>query len=135
MGGLSDYGKSLALGAVLPNGTTRYVALLATVPTDEIGTGLVECTGSNYSRKGYSAWLSVTVETGLIARANNGAIEFNVLSNRLTVAGWAIYDAVSSGNLLAFGEMRDVDGNTTSLNILAGRTPRFLDQELLVELT
>ena len=125
--------EAAALAAVLPNGTARYVALLTTLPAAD-GTGEVEATGSSYARKSYSAWLT-SVSSGITYRKNNGAIEFTALTGALTgVLGWAIYDASTAGNLLAFGYIRDSSGAAVTKNFVNTDQPRFLDQELKVGL-
>lgn len=132
--GLSQYGKEQALASLLPNGTSRWVALLTTLPTAEDGTGLVEATGSSYARKSYSAWLNTTAD-GITYRVNNGAIEFAALTGNLSdVEGWAIFDddGTPTGNLIAYGSIRNSSGVAIVIDFVSGEQPRFLDQELQV---
>lgn len=127
--GLSLYAKQRALSYLVANGTTYYVALFTGNP-DATGAGAIEATGSSYARKSYSAWMD-EADTAQQYRKNNGAIQFASLSGALTgVTGWGIYDAASSGNLIAFGNTLDVGGNVVVLNFSTGDQPQFQDQQL-----
>lgn len=131
VGGLAVYGRGLALAGALPAGTNRYVALLTAVPTVDAGTGLVEATGSGYARKAHSAWTNGSVGD-VVTRANNGSVEFTALTDALTgVVGWAIYDAATVGNLVAWGYTRNVGGVKTTFDFALGDQPRFIDGELV----
>lgn len=127
---MTETGKGLALDALLPNGTDVWIGLLTTLPSDETGADYVEATGSNYDRVAHDAWVNV-VEDGITYRRNNGAIEFAALDDALVdVLGWAIFDAASAGNLLAYGALRDVDGEPQTVDFANTDQPRFIDQEL-----
>lgn len=80
-----------------------WVALFTAVGTDA-GTGFTEVSGSNYARVQTSAadWNSASGSApSTISNAN--AITFPLSSGSWgTVIGWGIYDAVTSGNLLAW---------------------------------
>lgn len=128
---LTDYGEGAALTALLPNGTNRYVALFTTMPAAD-GSGAVEAAGSSYARVACSAWINATV-SGITYRKNNGAVAFTALTGALSgVVGWGIYDASTSGNLIAFGYVRDVGGTAVTKNFVSTNQPRFLDQELKI---
>lgn len=128
---LTTYGQAQALAANLPGGTNRYVALFTTLP-DTDGTGGVECTGSSYARVLHTAWTNAVADD-ITYRKNNGTIEFAALSDVLSgVVGWGIFDALTNGNLIAFGEVRDVSAVAVTKDFVAGDQPRFLDQELKV---
>ena len=132
MGGLATTGKQTALTYILENGTTYYVALLTTLPTDDDGTALVEASGSGYARKGHSAWMTVD-ESPEWYRVNNGAIAFTALTADLDdIVGWAIYDAAVAGNLIAWGPLLDVAENEVTQTFTSGNQPNFVDQELKV---
>jgi len=132
MGGLATYGKQQALTGVLANGTTYYVGLLTTLPTDDDGTGLVEATGSGYARKGHSAWMNID-ESPEWYRVNNGAVELDALTDDLNdCIGWGIWTAASAGTLIAWGPLLDVGENEVTIDFLSGNQPRFVDQELKV---
>ncbi len=131
--GLTSYGETQALNVNLPNGTSRYIALFTSM-SDADGTSIVEASGSSYARKLCTAWVNETVN-GVTYRKNNGAIEFAALSGSISgVVGWGIYDALTSGNLIAAGYVRDVSGVAVTKNFVSTNQPRFLDQELKVGL-
>jgi hypothetical protein len=84
---------------------TLYVALLTAVPTKNDGTGLTEVSGSGYARQGIAStgWSAISQSADTIHDqiSNSAAITFPaVTTTSYTVAGVAIYDALSGGNLL-----------------------------------
>ena len=130
--GLSEYGaqEALATANVLPSGTNKYVALLTALPTARDGTGLVEATGGSYARVANSGW-TTSVSGSNTVRANTAAVTFTTLTADLSdVLGWAVYSAVSGGNLIAFGPLHDSAGNAVTRSFLNGDTPRFSAGEL-----
>jgi hypothetical protein len=134
MSGLTDYGEQQALIALLPNGTNVYVGFFTVLPTADDGTGGTEATGSGYARKDHQAWLNVA-EVPITYRVNNGAVEFAALTADLEdIVGWGIWDAVSGGNMIAFGPLLDVSENEITKTFTSGNQPRFVDQELKVGL-
>lgn len=124
------------LEALLPNGTDVYVALLTTIPTAIDGTGIVEAAGSGYARKAHNAWTTVALPSGYtngVAVANNGAVTFDAVSDALTgLVGWAVYDADTAGNLLAFGAILDVGGSETEIDLALGDQFQFASGTLIV---
>ena len=88
---------------------TFYVALLLTVPTKNDGTGLAEVSGSSYARQPITAstgWSAISLNADNIHDeiSNGAAITFPaVTTTSYTVVGYAIYDALTAGNLLAYG--------------------------------
>lgn len=122
------------LSTLLPNGTDRWVALLTELP-DDTGAGGTEAVddGNDYARVAWDAWVDDPGAT--YYRMNDGSIPFVVLADSLSgVVGWAIYDAVTAGNLLAFGEILDIGGTAVTKNFVAGDIPLFDDQCLKVAL-
>lgn len=99
-----------ALGAL----STVYVALYTAVPTDAAaGT---EVTGSSYARQAVAAAGWTRTASSI---ANNAEVAFPaVTGSAYTVVGWAIMDAVTSGNQLYWGD-------TTSTLMNVGDVPRF----------
>jgi hypothetical protein len=136
MSGLTVLSKQTALASILPGGTDVYVGLFTELPTDDAPTGGVEATGSGYARVVHSTWTNTTVNDD-VYRVNNGAVEFAALSADLTgINGWGIWDASSSGNLLAYGPILDVSDNEVSdKTFTSGNQPRFVGGELKVGLT
>ena len=132
MAGLSEYGAEQALIGILPNGTNVYIGLLTSLPTARDGTGLVEATGSGYVRKAWLAWTNVT-DAGVTKRQNNGPVSLDALTGALAgIVGFGVWDAATSGNLLAYGPIRDAAGATTTKDLIATDEVRFLDTELKI---
>lgn len=130
--GLSTYGASQAMAAALPNGTSLYVGLLMQIPTDGAGAGLIEVNVAGYERVEHTAWLTTTGST-TVTRANDGSVTFPALEESVEdVAGWAIWDAPSAGNLVAFGSFVDGADAPVTVDFEAGEEPHFPDQELAV---
>lgn len=133
MAGLTDYAEALALAYLLPGGTNKYVALFTTMPAED-GTGAVEATGGTYARIAHSTWINEVVD-GVTYRKNNGTIEFAVLTANISgVVGWGIYDALTVGNLIAFGEILGPSGDAITRNYVIGDLIRFSDQDLKIGL-
>jgi hypothetical protein len=119
------------LAQQLPNGTPSYVGLFTSMPT-RAGVGGTEASGSGYARVAHSSWRS-SVFGGFVARRhNNGEIRFGALTGDLTVVGWGAWDAAADGNLLAFGLLRDDDGNARVWELAELDTPGWPDGLLIV---
>jgi len=133
--GLSEFGAESALGStlVLPNGTDKFVALLTALPTARDGTGLVEASAGGIARIAHQDWVNVTLLNDTI-RKNSGSIDFVVLSGTDLpgIVGWAIYSAITVGDLIAFGPLVNSLNLPITRNFLIGDQPRFTDQELEV---
>lgn len=76
---------------------TPFLALFSTNPNSD-GSG-TEITGGSYARQSVTFG---TIASG--SMSNTNTIEFEDMP-ATTAAYWAIFDAVSGGNLLAYGEM------------------------------
>jgi len=105
----------------LPALATVYVALFTAVPSDSAaGT---EVTGSGYARQAAAA--AVWTRTGSSV-SNNVEIAFpTVTTTPYTVVGWAIFDAVTVGNMLYWGD-------TTSTTMNVGDVARFAPSGITV---
>lgn len=110
-------GGSPALTAL----STVYVALFTAVPSDSAaGT---EVTGSSYARQAVAsaAWTRTTS-----SMANNVEVAFpTVTTTPYTVVGWAIFDALTVGNMLYWGD-------TTSTVMNVGDVARFAPSGLTI---
>lgn len=95
MAGLSTYLANEILDTYLAG---AYLALFTTNPT-AAGTG-TEVSGVNYARQ------AVTFDAAVNgATSNADAVAFPVCGGSWgTISHWAVYDAVSGGHLLYFGE-------------------------------
>lgn len=131
---LTDAGEVLAMEAVYPPLTTRYVGLFTTAPADD-GTGGVEVSGGSYARVG--AQFTVTDGDPTYAE-NDGDIDFPQAT-----AGWGAvthagaWTAVSGGTLIdVFLLVDPTDPNTPLPRIVANGDQVSIPAGLLVsELT
>lgn len=106
MAGASDYLENALLDHIVGDGSftspTAYLALFTTAPTDSGGG--TEVTGNNYSRLETAAsdWSAATGGT----KTNSGNLEFDTPSGSWgTVVAVGLYDASTSGNLLAWATL------------------------------
>lgn len=119
-GSLTDYAENKVLDAYLNNTSfvvaTPYVALFTATPSD--AGGGTEVTGGSYARVACGS--SFPAASGGSC-ANDVAIVFpTATANWGTVTQFAIFDASTSGNMIAWGDL------TTSRSILNGDpTPTF----------
>jgi hypothetical protein len=132
MSSFSDYTENLVLNWLLTtNSATRptawYVGLFTAAPSDTGGG--TEVSGSAYARK-VTGTISVS-GTSPTTATNSAAIEFAAASggNWGTVTHAAIFDALTSGNMLAWAPL------TTSRTINDGDVFRIPASSLTVTLT
>lgn len=92
----TNLGAELMLAALLPSGTTRYLALY----TDNGAT--VEMVDANYARQPISAWTQV----GLV-RQNTNLVEWAgaATTSSISVYRVGVLDALVGGNLLAHAKL------------------------------
>jgi len=115
MAGLTDYLEDKIMNHVFGSTTfTRptnyYVGLLTATPSDS--TDGTEVTGGSYARQ--ICAFTIT-GTGTAQAANTSAITFPTATADWGIVGWVgIYDAVSSGNLVAFQNLQKSDFSTTT---------------------
>jgi hypothetical protein len=130
-----------ALDAVLPNGTTVYLALF-TWPPNSAGEGAVEWEGGGYARETIAQWL--TVEVGAhpigVRKVNRDAITFaaNGLATDRTVRAIGVYDAATEGTLLAwaptrtYGTHEDIEATEVSYLIPPGDEPQIPAEQMRI---
>jgi hypothetical protein len=117
MAGFSDYLENKVVGHVFGGSAytapaTLYVALYTSAPSDTGGG--TEVSGGAYARQ--TAAFTVTNDTA----SNTSAIEYpTATANYGTVVAVGVFDASSSGNLLAYGNL------TTSKTVSTGDVFRF----------
>ena len=120
MSGLSNYGENLVLTWLLTNGsatrpTSWFIALYTVAPGE--GGGGTEVSGGSYARQAVTFTVSGTAPT---EASNSVAVEFpTATANWGTVVAAAIFDASTSGNILAYANL------TTSKTIDSGDVLRF----------
>ena len=129
MAGFSDYLEDKVLdhvfgGTAYTAPTTLYVALYTVAPTDTGGG--TEVSGGAYARQTAAFTVSGTNPT---TATNSAAIEYpTATANYGTVVAVGIFDALSSGNLLAYANL------TTSKVVSTGDVFRFNTGDLDVTL-
>ena len=84
---------------------TVYVALFTVAPTHEDGTGGTEASAGNYVRKSTAGADWGTAADGAITNANDISFVVASGSNWGTMNGFALFDAESGGNMIAWGEI------------------------------
>jgi hypothetical protein len=118
---------------VVPANT--YVALLTTAPTDRAGTSAVEVSGGAYARQAIasSGWSSISTSgtgtTTIYQISNSSVINFpTATASWGTVVGIALYDALTLGNLLAYGDL------TSSVAVGSGSTFQIPASDLVFQM-
>ena len=90
--------------------TNWYVGLLTATPSDSAGG--TEVSGGSYARQ--ICAFTIT-GTGTALATNTSAITFPTATADWGIIGWVgIYDAVSSGNLVAYQNLQKSDFSTTT---------------------
>ena len=107
MGGFSDYWENKILDHIFGKGSytppTIYVGLSTADPTDD-GSGLVEPSGNAYTRVQTSASDWNAASSGSLD--NVGDITFaQATGNWGTITHFALFDAATTGNMLAHGTL------------------------------
>jgi len=129
MAGFTNFSEDLVLDCLLTNGsatrpTAWYVALYTVAP-GEAGGG-TEVSGGSYARTAVTFTVSGTAPT---TASNSAAVEFPTATGSWgTVVAAGIFDASTSGNLLAFANL------TTSKTVDSGDVLRFNTGEIDVTL-
>jgi hypothetical protein len=129
MGSFSNFWENEILDHVFGTGAytapTIYVGLSTADPLDD-ASGLAEPSGGAYARVAHSAWdvaaSGATENTGTVTFPENTA-------SWGTVTHFALFDALSGGNMLAHGSL-----NASKDLSSTGQTPRFSDGELDITL-
>lgn len=126
-GSISNYLENAILNHILKNTaysqpTNLYIAL-STTDAGESGTTITEPVGNNYTRALCNAWN--TASNRQIKNTNQ--VTFNTASGSWgTIQYWAIFDAITGGNMLAYGSF------TTGKAIVSGNTPFIAAQEIII---
>ncbi len=133
MGSFGDYWEKKILDHIFNKAAytapTIYVALSTADPTDT-GSGLAEPSGNGYARKQTAAsdWNAAT-GTNPTVTDNATALAFSEATGSWgTISHFALMDAPTGGNLLAYGSL------TTPKAITAGDTAQFAAGDLDVQL-
>lgn len=132
---LADAALNWYKGTAYPSAPANvYVALFTVAPTSRAGTGGTEVSGGSYARQAIAstAWQAVaTSGSGLTAieqLAQTNAITFpTATANWGTVVGIGLYDAVTGGNFLEYGDL------SASQVVNNGNTFQVPAQNLIVQ--
>ena len=111
---------------------TVYLALFTTAPINGTDAAAVEVSGTSYVRK------SITVNTSNFAAPSGAAPATSASGANFvfatpggswgTVVGWALYDAATSGDLLAYGAF-------TGVAVGSGDTVEFVSGNLTLSVS
>lgn len=128
MGSISNYLEDELLdhifNAAYTPVSTVYLALSTADPTDD-GSGMAEPSGNGYARKAitFSAASSRQID-------QNADVNFDQASGSWgTITHWAIFDALTSGNMLAHGAL------STSKQVVSGNTPSVASGEVTISVS
>ena len=131
MGGFSGYWENKILNHIFGKGSytppTIYVGLSTADPTDD-GSGLTEPSGNGYTRIQTSASDWNAASNGSLDNA--GDITFTQATGDWgTITHFALFDAVTAGNMLAYGELSQskVIGESDTARFEAGDLDISLD--------
>ncbi len=109
--------------------TNLYLALLTSAPADDdTGSTIVEPSGNAYARVNHDVWAVATVAT-VTSCKNTGAITFPTATGLWgTISHFAICDALTAGNVLAYGAL------TTAKSVTTDDTPSFASNAIVITL-
>lgn len=114
-----------ALELLCPVGVDRYVGLLAAAPDLFVGT-YVELADSSYERQLVASWSKVDLGDGAGAYVNPNAVVFDALADDgATIARWAVFDALTNGDLLYSGLVLNFEDIAEPVNVAIGESVRF----------
>jgi hypothetical protein len=130
MGGFSDYWENKILDHIFGKGSytppTIHVGLSTADPTDT-GSGLTEPSGSGYARVQTSVSDWNAASNGSLENSND--INFaQATGNWGTITHFALFDAATAGNMLAYGAL------SQSKSISESDTARFEAGDLQISL-
>ena len=133
MGKLSDYSRNKLLdhllgGTAYTPAATLYLALCTDTPaSSETGSTISEVSYTGYGRK------AITFGAANLTGRNitqNAQVSFDqATAGDTTAVGWAICDADSAGNMLAYGTL------DTSKQITTNNTPTVASGEVVITMT
>lgn len=135
MGSFSDYLEIALLDGVFGTGIgkslafscpDKYIALCTVAVTDSMtGSTITEPGSPSYTRVKWQTWDKAAAG----ATENTGAITFaQATASWGTILDFAICDASTAGNLLAYGSL------TISKSVASGDTPKFATGDLDITL-
>lgn len=127
MGSISNYLENTFLDHIFNHNnytppTTVYIGLSTSDPLDD-GSGLNEPSGGSYQRQ------SITFNAASSRRiTQNAQVDFpQATTNWGTISHWVLFDAITNGNILAYGSL------ATSKTVYTGNQPYIQSDEVYVE--
>lgn len=115
--------------------TNIYIGLLSTVPPTDNSSG-TELSGNGYARQSATFGAPTdAAESGTRQIANTNTITFGpaVTADWATAEGFAVYDAVTAGNLLYWDYIRNAGGTPVTKTVQVGDEAKFSIGNLLVK--
>jgi hypothetical protein len=114
MAGMTDYTataflKWLSGQTAMPSLPTHvYLALFTAAPGDASGSAGTEVSGTGYARVAIETLMAVPASSGPTSDQNNATVSFaQAGSDWGTVVAWALFDASTAGNRLAWDYLGD----------------------------
>ena len=131
MGTLSNYATSKLIDHVFTTAytpaSTLYFALCTTTPTaSDTGSTIVETDYAGYARTSFDATLFGAASSRNITQVIDLTLPSATGASSSDINSWAILDASSLGNMLAFGAF------TTAWNVVSGNTPKIPSGQIIV---
>lgn len=125
MPGLEPYAREAALEFLFNGTTSIHISLLSVLP--EEGTGEIEISPIGYARVPETVWTTIPSDsTAATIRSNGSTLTFGAYGEDVTVRGWAAYDALTGGNLLASGIFVGLgSGDPLEITIPSGNDIQF----------
>lgn len=133
MAGISTYLAQKVLGVSLQQAAysapaATYLALFVADPTNDNVTAN-EVSAAWYAREAIGTFSAVT-GTGR-ATENAAAVTYSaVTANAVSCSHWGIYDALTAGNLLYSGTLKDAAGDSVVRTFNVGDVPEFAATEI-----
>lgn len=110
MAGLESYAREQVLEDLFNATNAIHVSLLSTLPVESVGE--VEVSPAGYVRVSEDNWQTEALnEVEATIRSNVDNVIFGPYAEEVLVKGWAIYDALVAGNLLATGVFLNAGDN------------------------
>jgi len=129
MGSLTDFAENAILNHIFGNiaytpATDIYVAFGSTTAIDD-GTGFTEATYGSYARK---IVLFGAADSRSIVQSTKINFAKSTLGNE-TYSYYALFDAVTGGNILAYGDLNN------DINVVTNSTPSIAASEIVINVT
>lgn len=135
MPALEPYARTLALETLFSTSSSVHISLLSAMPSG--GVGEVEISPAGYARQPAVNWSTVAYDADeSTVRQSTDTITFGPYGTDELTVGWAAYDALSGGNLLASGVYLTIGaGNIQTITLPAGDDIQFQPGNLSIGIT